>query len=669
MNKAALKKFFLEDNLLIIINGVIITLVLVCFLIYGLLEPTTSYLKEVSSQADLQETYEAQFLSEFNEGNYSEYNPYFILDPYHSSPLSGLLMFETDNPCSFKIIILGKTKEANIEYVTPLSTIHLIPIYGLYAGHYNTIKLIKVEDMFSSHAPYPETLTSTINVLTDQLPENISTPTIMNTTYEYFGDDLMLMMPALGTAPVAYDYNGDVRWYLSTNLTWAPTVLENGHLLLGTDKVIASPYYVTGLYELDYLGKIYKEYIIPGGYHHDVYEMSNGNLLVGTNGFEGTVEDIIVEIDNTTGHIVNSWYMADYLPNLEGMAEMWTEYDWFHNNSIFYDENTDSIILSGRHQDVVISIGYTSKELNWIIGDPTNWSEDIVNNYFFTPTNGLEWSYAQHSAIVLEDGRIFMFDNGNNRSKLRENDVLPEDNYSRGVIYKLEMRTRSIEQVYQFGKELGSDFYSPYISNVAYYSDGNYMIHSGGHAEVVGVPLNIPAPLSEDFLAAKLNSTVIEVLNDEIVYHLELPSNYYRAKRISLYDDNTTFTLGATSILGNFLATYTTNEIFNTRYNFFLTVKPKYELNLTKENDRLVIEGIFDNNETVYVVLENANERLVYHLPTGSSAYTAMCTVIPSGDNSHISFFINEEGITGTYTVYLYINGQEFNTYKEVIFK
>ena len=532
MDKAALKKLFLGDNLLIIINGVIIAFVLIGFLIYGLLEPTTSYLKEVSSQTSLQETYEAQFLSEFNEGNYSEYDPYFVLDPYHSSPLSGLLMFMSDNPCSFKVVILGKTEDANIEFVTPIATLHLIPIHGLYAGHYNTIKLIKVEDISSSQSPYPETLTSTINVLTDQLPENIVTPTVMNTTYEYFGDDLMLMMPALGTAPVAYDYNGDVRWYLSTNLTWAPTVLENGHLLLGTDKMIASPYYTTGLYELDYLGKLYKEYIIPGGYHHDVFEMSNGNLLVGTNDFDSTVEDVVVEIDYTTGFIVNSWDIGDYLPKNDGMTEMWTTYDWFHNNSIFYDENTDSIILSGRHQDAVISIGYTSRELNWIIGDPTNWSEDIVENYFFTPTNDLEWSYAQHSAIVLEDGRIFMFDNGNNRSKLRENDILSEDNYSRGVIYKLEMRTRTIEQVYQFGKGFGSNFYSPYVSNVAYYSDGNYMIHSGGHAEVAGDSLNIPAPLSEDFLIANLKSTIIEVLNDELAYHLELPSNYYRSKRI-----------------------------------------------------------------------------------------------------------------------------------------
>ena len=31
---------------------------------------------------------------------------------------------------------------------------------------------------------------------------------------------------------------------------------------------------------MDLLEKIYYEYTLPGGYHHDVYEMENGNLLV-----------------------------------------------------------------------------------------------------------------------------------------------------------------------------------------------------------------------------------------------------------------------------------------------------------------------------------------------------------------------------------------------------
>ena len=668
MIKVLLRKFFIEDNLLIIIDGLIIMLFLVGFLVFGLLEPTSTYLKETPSESQLQQDYEEAFLTEFNEGDYSAENPYFVIDPYHVSPLSGLMMFETSTPSMFKVVILGKTSDANIEFVTPLTTSHYIPIYGLYAGHFNTIKLYEI-DFSSSHYPTPETLVSEVNVLTDQLPESVLTPSVIDTTYEYFGNDLMMLMPALGTLPVAYDYNGEVRWYLSTSLTWAPTILENGRLLLGTNRVIASPYYTTGLYEIDFLGKIYTEYILPGGYHHDVYEMSNGNLLVGTSDFDETVEDVIVEINRQTGEIVKSWDLADYLPELDGMAEMWTTYDWFHNNSVVYDETTDSIILSGRHQDAVISIGYSSNELNWVIGDPTNWGEDFVEEYFFTPLGDFEWSYAQHSAMVLENGNIFMFDNGNNRSKLREFDVLAEENYSRGVIYNYDMITMTISEEYQFGKELGEDFYSPYISNVDYYVDGNYLIHSGGHSEVNREVLNIPAPLSEDFLDAELNSITIEVLDDEVVYRLEVASNFYRAKRISLYTDETAFNLGPAVTLGNFIVTSESNDNFETVYNFFVTVPENYELNLEKESDRLVISAVFDKHEVVYAVLVNDNERLVYNIPTGSSTYTAMCTVISDGDNRKVSFYINEEGLSGTYKIYLYVDGKEYNTYQKVNYK
>ena len=61
---------------------------------------------------------------------------------------------------------------------------------------------------------------------------------------------------------------------------------------------------------MDLLGKIYYEYSLEGGYHHDYYEMKNGNLLISSDDFNnsyGTVEDYIVELDRKTGKIVKTF--------------------------------------------------------------------------------------------------------------------------------------------------------------------------------------------------------------------------------------------------------------------------------------------------------------------------------------------------------------------------
>ena len=89
--------------------------------------------------------------------------------------------------------------------------------------------------------------------------------------------------------------------------------------MVSTERLVNSPYYMTGLYEIDLLGHIYNEYSIKGGYHHDYFELPNGNLLVASDDFNnesGTVEDYIIELDRTSGNIIKTWDLKDIL-NME----------------------------------------------------------------------------------------------------------------------------------------------------------------------------------------------------------------------------------------------------------------------------------------------------------------------------------------------------------------
>ena len=51
----------------------------------------------------------------------------------------------------------------------------------------------------------------------------------------------------------------------------------------------------------------------------------------------------------------------------------------------------------------------------------------------------------------------------------------------------------TVEQVFEYGKERGSSFYSPYISDVDYLDEGHYIVHSGGISYKNGQIQNQPA--------------------------------------------------------------------------------------------------------------------------------------------------------------------------------
>ncbi len=170
---------------------------------------------------------------------------------------------------------------------------------------------------------------------------------------------------------------------------------------------------MSGLYEMSLVGKIYKEYRVPGGYHHDSFELPNGDLLSLTEDLRSdTVEDMCVEIDRQTGEVVKTWDYKNFLnPAKVSHSGSWTDEDWFHNNAVWYDENTNSLTFSGRHIDAMVNIDYETGELNWIIGDPEGWPEEY-QKYFFKPIgNNFEWQYEQHACLITPDGDVMCFDN------------------------------------------------------------------------------------------------------------------------------------------------------------------------------------------------------------------------------------------------------------------
>ena len=603
--------------------------------------------------------YQSELENKFTSYGYTIDEPNIILNPYEISPLTALVLFETSDYVSPTVTVVGKSEKTTYIHTFKESKTHYLEILGLYPDYNNEV-IISYGDV-----------TKKIYIQTGKLPNDFVTPSSIYKDEDKLNNELYFYTPSSRGYTCAYDINGDVRWYLTENFIWEINRLRNGNLLLSTDKLINNPYYMTGLYEMDMLGKIYFEYNIDGGYHHDYFEMPSGNILVLSNNFaNGTVEDYIVELDLKDGSIVKKFDLTDILPMDEGESENFTTYDWFHNNSIWYDEKTNSIILSGRHIDAVINISYDTGKLNWIIGDSTNYSSEW-QKYFFKPIgDNFEWQWSQHSAKITPEGYVFIFDNGNNKSKIKEDYVDASNSYSRGVIYKIDTINMTIEQIWEYGKERGSDFYSPYISNVLYLEENHFVVHSGGIVKVNGIPYNYPAGLSNEDVSLK--SDTVELLNNEVIYELVLPTNNYRVRKMEMYS-NSEYKQGIGVRLGSISKTEESNKHtiivkskdIDNNYN-------KHNITFDKEVDRLVFSGTFLKDDKVKIILDKFLGKKEYDVIVRKRPYTAMCVDVftdkEEKDGIKVTKYINNTGLNGKYLIYVSINGTIYKTNKYVEF-
>lgn len=646
----------MKKKKILIIVSIIILIILFVLIILNSKSTNKKLLKDTKSLVTLQSEYE----KDFKTNGYKIENPNIIIDPYKSSPLTALILFETKNDVTPKVTVVGKDKNTTITHTFQNTTKHYLSIYGLYPDYENKV-IIEYKEKGKQ-------IKKEVTIKTDKLTDDFPLPTSVNSKKEELGTEFYFYTPSSKGYSCAYDMNGDVRWYLTHYAIWDNTRLKNGNMIVSTERLINTPYYMTGLYEIDMFGKIYKEYSLPGGYHHDYYEMPNGNLLVATDDFDnkyGTVEDYIVELDRKNGKIVNKIDLKKILKMTDGKSENWTSYDWFHNNSVWYDEKTNSITLSGRHQDAVINIDYNTKKLNWIIGDSKNWSKDYQKYFFKKVGENFEWQWSQHAAMITKEGYVFLFDNGNNKSKIKDNYVPADKSYSRGVMYKINKKNMTIEQIWEYGKERGSDFYSPYISDVDYLSKNHYIVHSGGIVKEDGKPSNQPAGLSTGNIALK--SDTVELLNDKVIFELVLPTNNYRVEKMNIYND-TKLELGKAKRVGTLGKTKVTSKkygIINNTKNI-KSIAKKYNIKLTKEEDRLVFSGRLKRKNNVNIILYKNLKSNYYKVKVSKHPYTALCVDIFTEEENkngiNITKYINKEGLKGKYSIYIEIDGVIYQT-------
>ena len=194
--------------------------------------------------------------------------------------------------------------------------------------------------------------------------------------------------------------------------------------------------------------------------------------------------------------------------------------NWAHVNSVDYDPTDDSIIISSRHQSAIIKIG-RDKQVKWILGAPDGWQAKWSDKVL-TPVDkdgkplkcqqgkcegtNFDWTWTQHTAFRIDsksDKRfvyVTAFDNGDGRGL--EQPALPEMKYSRAVVFKVDQEKRTVEQLWEYGKERGHSWYSPVTSLTQYEDDKDSIMVYSATPEMVlvkGKAVGAPSPYLQEF--------------------------------------------------------------------------------------------------------------------------------------------------------------------------
>lgn len=598
---------------------------------------------------------ERAMLLELEQGDFTIDSPLVKINPYLINPLAAVVLFKTDRETAVTVRVHGLEAAGDIMHTFPPAKTHVLPVLGLYPGRKNRVDLSIYEGK-----------TVRLEIETEELSDDAPELCYMDTTAEYLRDQMIFVTPSLNALATAFDYRGDIRWHFNVPVVFDLKRLQNGNVLIGTERVLQMPYYMSGLYEMSLTGKIVREYKIPGGYHHDVWEMEDGNLLILSEDEDfKTVEDVVVLIDRETGEIRKRWDLKDILTPGEGPSGGYTDRDWFHNNALWYDKNNHTITLSGRHVDGIINIDYETGKLNWIMGDPRTWPEE-KQKYFFKPCieegGDFDWHYEQHACLITENGDMMCFDNGHYRSKLREEFRLNKDNFSRGVRYHLNKEDMTVRQVWQYGKERGQEFFSSYIGNVEYYQEGHYMVHSGGIQYYKGEASEHPAALMQGDPDVNAESITVEILNDKKMMELKVKGNFFRAEKLRLYHDQDNLPLGEGRAVGRMGVTPEFDTLIPMD-SCGEMLPYRYEARVMEEDDRFTFKAVFEGGQLVMLMLENEEEEHGYFISTSRNKFTALCcgTFIEK-DPRNVTLSVNKEGLKGTYHLRVIVDDKKFET-------
>ena len=425
-----------------------------------------------------------------------------FLDPYQTAPLSMVFGVKTTTPTKLSVTVHGKdSSDDDISHeFEGYATQHVIPVLGLYPNYNNTITIRRETE----NQVVAETV---IQQQTESLPEDFGVVELVVEAQRVRLNDELYYVGGVNAYPAAIDYSGEVRWYFNQTLEGFDSYIEKGdtsYYKLLNGRLLYRSTDTYSILESDQSGRIYKITTFDFKVHHDVVEKEEGILLVQSTEVDSQyIEDTLTLYNYNTGEILKEIDFKEILdvdrpiqPETPPFGDP-GKTDWLHSNSVEFDDATNVYITSSRKQNCVFAIDQDSNELRWILGSHFGWREEF-EQYLLTPVDAEGntlynlsdpegelaadhnfWNWAQHCAKIYtespESGVIdlFLFNNGNSRSYHEENWIRTYENWSGCVKFRINTNEMTVQLLWEFGSELGSEYYSSYVSNSRYIPETN----------------------------------------------------------------------------------------------------------------------------------------------------------------------------------------------------
>ena len=346
----------------------------------------------------------------------------------------------------------------------------ILPVYGLYDGYTNTVRLTYRFLDGSSKKAVTSVTTATFDDPCGYKNPMVLKPRTNNTDLSY--DYIMVKGSCSHFAPGIIDTDGALRWVGTAGISVASAIFFDNAVYLGHGDQLSR-------IDLDGTVTLVGDYSSLGivFFNHNIDRGKVGIILdVDTTTY---FESTLIEVD-VSGTVLKQWNMAAIIrAAMIAGGDDPSQFvspspaDWFHLNGATYNRGDDSLIVSSR-ENFLICIDYQTTAIKWILGDPTKkWYQfPSLRKFALTLPPGSLPPIGQHAPSITYDHNLLTFDNG--QASWSHAPRGEERGWASPRKYEVDLNAKTATEVWNF--EVGQRIICPYCSSVYEDAPKNYLI-------------------------------------------------------------------------------------------------------------------------------------------------------------------------------------------------